>query len=222
MRSFQGEFLFFCMDLLRFGHARIPVVKEGGMVYFNAKEMARPFGKRPNDYILLKSTQRLIKGLEGHVDGDLVNTTRGGLYPEDSGTWMSLMLFVDFAKWLSFDLWVFTMYSMDSLLSASMYEGVGRAISPFDVVDDDTVYTYIAYDSVGRYKFGKTVSLEDRESAGRTTNLDFKILYYVDRDIERHLLDTYVDRKIDKDREWVEMSMEEIEEIVNLYGFERL
>lgn len=80
----------------------------GDNVLINATQMAKPFGKRPNDYLVLPSTNQLISAItrkSGIAENQLVITERGGLNP---GTWMHEDVAIDFAQWLSVDfrLWV--------------------------------------------------------------------------------------------------------------------
>lgn len=56
-------------------------------VMINATQMAKPFDKRPIDYLRLPSTNELIKAIvrKSHIaENQLVITERGGLNP---GTW---------------------------------------------------------------------------------------------------------------------------------------
>nr|WP_195461806.1 KilA-N domain-containing protein [Alistipes sp. D31t1_170403_E11] len=83
-------------------------LSDGQGVMINATEMAKPFGKRPVDYLRLPSTNELItaKVRFSHIAEDqLVMTLRGGTNP---GTWMHEDIAIDFAQWLSVDfrLWV--------------------------------------------------------------------------------------------------------------------
>lgn len=74
-----------------------------GDLRVNATEMAKPFDKRPIDYLRLPSTNELIKAKvrKSHIDGNqLVRTERGGSNP---GTWFHEDIALDFAQWLSVD-----------------------------------------------------------------------------------------------------------------------
>ncbi|VFB14393.1 Uncharacterized phage-encoded protein [Bacteroides heparinolyticus] len=75
----------------------------GENTMINATEMAKVFGKRPNDYLSLPSTNQLISAItrkSGIAENQLVITERGGLNP---GTWMHEDIALDFAQWLSVD-----------------------------------------------------------------------------------------------------------------------
>ncbi|MGR4839100.1 MULTISPECIES: KilA-N domain-containing protein [unclassified Bacteroides] len=79
----------------------------GENTMINATEMAKVFGKRPNDYLSLPSTNQLISAItrkSGIVENQLVITERGGLNP---GTWMHEDVALEFARWLSpaFAIW---------------------------------------------------------------------------------------------------------------------
>ncbi len=69
----------------------------------NATEMAKPFGKRPIDYLRLPSTNELLKAIvrKSHSDEkQLVKVINGGYHP---GTWLHEDVALDFAQWLSID-----------------------------------------------------------------------------------------------------------------------
>lgn len=75
----------------------------GESTMINATQMAKPFGKRPNDYLVLPSTNQLINAItrkSGIAENQLVITERGGLNP---GTWFHEDIALDFAQWLSVD-----------------------------------------------------------------------------------------------------------------------
>lgn len=85
--------------------------KENG-VMVNATQMAKPFGKRPNDWLLLPSTKEFLEALSitrksGNADYQAVITRKGGLNPEEGGTWLSEDAAIEFARWLSpkFAIW---------------------------------------------------------------------------------------------------------------------
>ena len=85
-------------------------------MYFNATEMAKPFGKRPNDWLSLPDTKAYIDALVTENSGnddetgqptitgksgnsqDLIITKRGSKY---GGTWLHADLGIAFARWLS-------------------------------------------------------------------------------------------------------------------------
>lgn len=75
----------------------------GDGVMVNATQMAKPFNKRPNDYLSLPSTNELLNAITrkyGIGENQLVITERGGLNP---GTWLREDVALDFAQWLSVD-----------------------------------------------------------------------------------------------------------------------
>ncbi|MBD5302376.1 MAG: phage antirepressor protein [Bacteroides sp.] len=80
---------------------------KGANLMVNATEMAKPFGKRPNDFLSAKSTQELICSLSaktGIPATALVIVNQGG---NNQGTWLHEDLALIFAQWLSptFYLW---------------------------------------------------------------------------------------------------------------------
>jgi phage antirepressor YoqD-like protein len=75
----------------------------------NATEMAKPFGKIPNNWLQLPSTRSFLDTLTNSrkstiADYQPVATSRGGLNP---GTWMHEDVALEFARWLSpeFAIW---------------------------------------------------------------------------------------------------------------------
>lgn len=77
----------------------------GDSVLINATQMAKPFDKRPNDYLALPSTNELIEAItrkSGKSDNQLVITKTGS--PQfGGGTWFDEDVALDFAQWLSVD-----------------------------------------------------------------------------------------------------------------------
>lgn len=79
----------------------------GDDVMVNATQMAKPFGKRTNDWLILKQTNELIVSLSaktGIPATGLVTVNQGG---NNQGTWLYEDLALIFAQWLSpkFYLW---------------------------------------------------------------------------------------------------------------------
>ncbi|SHE99391.1 ORF11CD3 domain-containing protein [Modicisalibacter ilicicola DSM 19980] len=91
--------------------------------WINATEIAKRFGRRPNDWILLPSTKEYLDALDRHWSGDtsksgngfngFVRTQRGG---SQQGTWLHPKLAVAFARWLDVDFAVWCDLHIDSLL----------------------------------------------------------------------------------------------------------
>ena len=77
----------------------------GDSVLINATQMAKPFDKRPNDYLVLPSTNELIAAItrkSGKSENQLVMTKTGS--PQfGGGTWFDEDIALDFAQWLSVD-----------------------------------------------------------------------------------------------------------------------
>ncbi|MGZ9736505.1 phage antirepressor KilAC domain-containing protein [Flavobacterium sp. GNP002] len=78
-----------------------------GDVMVNATEMAKPFGKRPVDYLQNQQTQDFLteySKVRKSTLADLVRITKGGNNP---GTWMHEDIALEFSRWLSpsFSIW---------------------------------------------------------------------------------------------------------------------
>jgi len=76
----------------------------------NATQMAKPFGKKPVDYLKLTSTQELIEACvrKNHTSENQLVTKKMGSSENGGGTWMHEIIAIDFAQWLNVDfrLWV--------------------------------------------------------------------------------------------------------------------
>lgn len=105
----------------------IPFPYQGQLVRFNsdgwinATDVAKRFGKRPNDWLSLPSTADYIDALKRHLFSDtgksgndqLIVSRRGG---RDQGTWLHPKLAVAFARWLDVDFAVWCDLQIDALL----------------------------------------------------------------------------------------------------------
>ena len=86
-----------------------------GNKMINATEMAKPFGKRMNNFLRIEGTKTYIELLESRYankrigkNREVLRVVKGG-EPHLQGTWMDEMLALKFASWLSadFELWVY-------------------------------------------------------------------------------------------------------------------
>lgn len=93
---------------------------KGDNVMINATEMAKSFNKRPNDFLVLKSTNELTNSLSAKtgipVTG-LVVVNQGG---NNQGTWMHEDLALVFAQWLSPDFYLWCNDRIKELLQYGM------------------------------------------------------------------------------------------------------
>lgn len=93
-------------------------IKDDVMV--NATQLAKIYGKRPNDYLSLPATNQLISAITrkyGIAENQLVRTERGGMAP---GTWMHRLIVVDFCQWLDIDLKLWCTEKLDELMRYGM------------------------------------------------------------------------------------------------------
>ncbi len=81
----------------------VSFLQQTGELFFNATDMARPFGKTPAEWIRLPDTEAYIDAILNmglshilQVD-DIIKTKRG----RDGGTWLHQDLGLGFARWLS-------------------------------------------------------------------------------------------------------------------------
>ena len=100
-------------ELLKYAYEGSEVTfSNGENVMVNATQMAKAFGKRPNDWLNLQSTKDFLDELtitrkNGNVEYQAVITKKGGLNPDEGGTWLSEDAALEFARWLSpsFAIW---------------------------------------------------------------------------------------------------------------------
>lgn len=88
----------------------------GDNVLINATQMAKPFGKRTNDWLSLKQTNELIYSLSaktGIPATALVTVNQGG---NNQGTWLYEDLALIFAQWLSPDFYLWCIDRIKELL----------------------------------------------------------------------------------------------------------
>lgn len=93
-------------------------IKDDVMV--NATQLAKIYGKRPNDYLSLPATNQLINAItrkHGIAENQLIRTERGGISP---GTWMHRLIVVDFCQWLDIDLKLWCTEKLDELMRYGM------------------------------------------------------------------------------------------------------
>lgn len=79
--------------------------QKGDSVMVNATEMAKPFGKRPIDYLRLPSTNELLIAIvrKSHISENQLVISKQGSAENGGGTWMHEDIALDFAQWLSVD-----------------------------------------------------------------------------------------------------------------------
>ena len=89
---------------------QIPLEMIGDELFVNAKAMAKPFGKRPVDWLRLPSAKEFIQAVSEvrsmYTVDSLIVTRSGGL-GGGGGTWLHKELAIEFARWLSpkFAIW---------------------------------------------------------------------------------------------------------------------
>lgn len=94
--------------VFNYNGSNITFKREDDVVYVNATEMAKRFGKVPGKWMELSSAQEFIKTLSviRKLDNGGIQTTRGGVSGGGT-TWMHEDVAMEFARWLSpeFAIW---------------------------------------------------------------------------------------------------------------------
>lgn len=92
------------MSLISLAYEGHPItIRDDG--WFNATEAAKPYGKRPIDWLNLPETVRYVAALAARSkvkESHFAQTRRGGR-PGEAGTWLHPKLAVRFAQWLNID-----------------------------------------------------------------------------------------------------------------------
>ena len=106
------------MNVVKYEYQGNPISfsNENG-VMVNATNMAKPFGKRPVDWLQNKTTQEFLSvfsKVRKSTLADLVQVTQGGAYP---GTWMHEDVALEFARWLSPEFAIWTNDRIKELLT---------------------------------------------------------------------------------------------------------
>lgn len=94
------------LQIFNYNNSPVSFRDENGQVYINATEMAKPFGKRPAEYLRLPSTIEFMAALEATKEPMGKSHT---LVRKQNGvaTWLHEDVALDFAQWLSveFKIW---------------------------------------------------------------------------------------------------------------------
>lgn len=91
-------------------------------VMVNATQLAKIYGKRPNDYLSLPATNQLINAITrkyGISENQLVISKVGSSH-NGGGTWMHRLIVVDFCQWLDIDLKLWCTEKLDELMRYGM------------------------------------------------------------------------------------------------------
>ena len=108
---------------LNFGNVTVSFSKDG---FLNATQIAKHFGKRPNDYLLLEQTQNYISALIEHFSttrkivvqyNQIVIVQNGG---NNRGTWLHPKLAIHFARWLDPKFAVWCDEQIEHIISGSL------------------------------------------------------------------------------------------------------
>jgi phage antirepressor YoqD-like protein len=89
------------LQIFNYNNDNVTFRNEYNVIYVNATEMAKPFGKRTNDYLSNQSTEEFVNALR--FAGNVAHPYRVVNYGpnEERGTWMHEDVALDFAQWLS-------------------------------------------------------------------------------------------------------------------------
>lgn len=92
------------VSVFNYNGGNVTFKTEDGVVYVNATEMSKQFGKRPSKWLELPSAKEFLSTLQTIRKSDsLIKTIEG----KNGGTWMHEDAAIEFARWLSpaFSIW---------------------------------------------------------------------------------------------------------------------
>lgn len=92
------------VSVFNYNGGNVTFKTEDGVVYVNATEMSKQFGKRPSKWLELPSAKEFLSALQTIRKSDsLIKTIEG----KNGGTWMHEDVAIEFARWLSpaFSIW---------------------------------------------------------------------------------------------------------------------
>ena len=122
---------------------------KGKDVYVCATQMAKPFGKRPNDWLGLQSTKDFLSAVSVTKNvgiTELVITRRGNSSECKQGTWIREDVAMEFARWLSPMFAIWCNDRIKELLTKGKTElpkpksnGYNMPVPTEDVTKDDTI-----------------------------------------------------------------------------------
>ncbi len=116
-----------------------------GEVMVNLTEMAKAFGKRPNDFLGLPFTKQLIESVTrkfGITQSEVVTTIKGNYSNgRTQGTWANRLVALSFAQWLSVDFHLICLEKIEELLFAPSKLTPLYGVSP-TVIDGKVLYCY--------------------------------------------------------------------------------
>ncbi len=108
-------------SILAYNGSNITFELSGGEVMVNLTEMAKAFGKRPNDFLGLPSTNELIEAVTrkfGITRSEVVTTIKGNYSDgRNQGTWANRLVALSFAQWLSVDFHLICLEKIEELLT---------------------------------------------------------------------------------------------------------
>lgn len=155
-------------------------------MFFNATQMAKPFGKRPNDWLVSVEAKEYIEALlitrnpcktVTKISGneELVRTRTGRKY---GGTWMHNDLCIAFARWLSpmfavqLDQWVKKRIRQEFEWQRQRMESKTGFLPMTDAIQ-------LAHDPVKPYHFSNECNMINRIVLGMSAK-EFKLKYGTD------------------------------------------
>lgn len=156
-------------------------------LFFNATEMAKPFGKRPINWLESERTQEYITeilkvrnsdhlkvGLSHLKDSDLIVTKKG----KYGGTWLHNDLALEFARWLSIsfsvqlDQWVKARIKQESEWQRERLESKTGFLPMTNAIQ-------LAHDPVKPYHYSNECNMINRIALGMSAK-EFKLKYGTD------------------------------------------
>lgn len=161
-------------------------------MFFNATEMAKPFGKLPNEFLRLPESKEYIDALITISQGNL-NTGKSRIKESDliitkkgkyGGTWLHNDLALQFARWLSpvfavqLDQWIKCRLKHEMTWQRERQESKTGFLPMTDAIQ-------LAHDPVKPYHYSNECNMINRIVLGMSAK-EFKLKYGTD-DVRNHV-----------------------------------
>lgn len=142
-------------SILPYNGTNITFELANGDVMVNLTEMAKAFGKRPNDFLSLPSANELIRAItrkSGNSENQVV-ITKAGSSEFGGGTWANRLVALSFAQWLSVDFHLICLEMIEGLLFDSpkpiRHRSLPRSRADYRAWYE-VVSPWLGYEEVGR------------------------------------------------------------------------
>lgn len=155
----------------------------GENMMVNATQMAKPFGKRPVDWLRFQSSKEFIAALSevrNHTSADLVKVIKGGNGKQ--GTWLHEDVAIEFARWLSpaFAIWC------NDRIKELLSHGITAMPNTIEQIIADPSFAIKTLQALQEERKAKELAIQERNDARTQVMLQKPKADYYDAVIDSH------------------------------------